>query len=275
MIGSGDAIGALHRPSHRGRGRVRPPRPRRAARRGSARPARTPSTIDRADCGYYAEVVRREQYDVDAQEIRTLLRLRQGAPRAPRRHRAALRARRTPRSPTPHAGTTTSTVYDVDLDGERLGRIYLDLHPREGKYKHAAQFDLVRGGRGSAASRGSAGLQLPSRADGAHERRHLVPRVRPPGAPRPGRPHDWVRFSGVATEWDFVEAPSQLLEEWAWDTEVLRAFATDDDGHADPGRAGREDAGRPRLRQGLSGPHPDVLRRRCRTGLHRRSTPTT
>ena len=40
----------------------------------------------------------------------------------------------------------------------------------------------------------------------------------------------WVRFSGVATEWDFVEAPSQLLEEWAWDASVLRTFATDADG---------------------------------------------
>ncbi|MBW3535601.1 MAG: hypothetical protein KY453_10370, partial [Gemmatimonadetes bacterium] len=44
----------------------------------------------------------------------------------------------------------------------------------------------------------------------------------------------WVRFSGVATEWDFVEAPSQLLEEWAWDTDVLRSFATDADGEPIP-----------------------------------------
>ena len=44
----------------------------------------------------------------------------------------------------------------------------------------------------------------------------------------------WARFSGVATEWDFVEAPSQMLEEWAWDADVLRTFAEDRDGEPIP-----------------------------------------
>ncbi|HEX7718047.1 MAG TPA: M3 family metallopeptidase, partial [Marmoricola sp.] len=46
--------------------------------------------------------------------------------------------------------------------------------------------------------------------------------------------HEWVRFSGVATEWDFVEAPSQMLEEWAWDAGVLQLFARDADGQPIP-----------------------------------------
>ena len=60
-----------------------------------------------------------------------------------------------------------------------------------------------------------------------HEFGHLVHHVL-------GGHQRWARFSGVATEWDFVEAPSQMLEEWAWDADVLRGFATDDDGEPIP-----------------------------------------
>ncbi|TMA30506.1 MAG: Zn-dependent oligopeptidase, partial [Deltaproteobacteria bacterium] len=35
----------------------------------------------------------------------------------------------------------------------------------------------------------------------------------------------WAGVSGVRTEWDFVEAPSQMLEEWCWDASVLQKFA--------------------------------------------------
>jgi thimet oligopeptidase len=44
----------------------------------------------------------------------------------------------------------------------------------------------------------------------------------------------WTRFSGVATEWDFVEAPSQMLEEWAWHADVLQTFAEDAEGRQIP-----------------------------------------
>jgi thimet oligopeptidase len=45
---------------------------------------------------------------------------------------------------------------------------------------------------------------------------------------------EWVRFAGVATEWDFVEAPSQMLEEWAWDAAVLQSFASNAAGEPIP-----------------------------------------
>lgn len=126
-------------------------------------------------------------------------------------------------------------AYDV-FEGDKLyGRIYLDMHPREGKYKHAAQFTLVSGIEGRQIPEGVLVCNFPSPKSGNgmlehkdvetffHEFGHLMHHVL-------GGHQKWARFSGVATEWDFVEAPSQIFEEWAKDYETLKAFATDDKG---------------------------------------------
>ena len=125
-------------------------------------------------------------------------------------------------------------AYDVDLDGKKLGRIYLDLHPRDGKYGHAACFDLVGGLAGRALPEGvllcnfSRGLlEHDEVLTFLHEFGHLVHAII-------GGHQPWSRFSGVATEWDFVEAPSQMLEEWGWDAGVLAKFATNEAGEPIP-----------------------------------------
>ena len=122
-------------------------------------------------------------------------------------------------------------VYDVIRGGERLGRIHLDMHPREGKYKHAAQFPLKDGVRGVQHPEGVlvCNFPQPTRTDPAllehddvvtmfHEFGHLMHHVL-------GGHQRWISQSGVATEWDFVEAPSQMFEEWAWRHETLARFA--------------------------------------------------
>ena len=146
-------------------------------------------------------------------------------------------------------------------NGQLLGRIHLDLHPRARKYNHAAQFTLVSGVLGRQLPEGvlvcnfSRGLMDPDHVVTLfHEFGHLMHHV------LAGR-HEWVRFSGVATEWDFVEAPSQMLEEWAWDAGVLAELRHRRRRHADPRGPRRPDARGRRVRQGLPDPHPDGVRR--------------
>jgi thimet oligopeptidase len=189
--------------------------------------------VDRADSSFYKEVVRREHFQVDAQQVRRYFefaKVRQGLLDVTGRL-FGLSYTRVQDAPSWHEDVA---AYDVQLDGAPLGRIYLDLHPREGKYKHAAQFDLVAGIRGRQLPEGvlvcNFGRGLMEHSDVVtlfHEFGHLVHHL------LAGR-HQWARFSGVATEWDFVEAPSQLLEEWAWDADVLHTFATDDAGEPIP-----------------------------------------
>jgi thimet oligopeptidase len=45
---------------------------------------------------------------------------------------------------------------------------------------------------------------------------------------------DWSNISGIATEWDFVEAPSQMLQEWVWDYDTVSGFARNADGEVLP-----------------------------------------
>ncbi len=44
----------------------------------------------------------------------------------------------------------------------------------------------------------------------------------------------WAGVSGITAEWDFVEAPSQMLEEWVFDYDTLRRFARDAQGNPIP-----------------------------------------
>ena len=122
-------------------------------------------------------------------------------------------------------------AFAVLRDGQVVARFYLDLYPRDGKFKHACM---------SSQHQGLSGLQIPeasllcnfTRATESdpgymaheqvttlfHEFGHLMHHLL-------AGEHRFLAFSGISTEWDFVEVPSQFFEEWAWEPEVLQRFA--------------------------------------------------
>ena len=227
MIGSGEAIGEFIEKLAAAAGPA-------AARDREVLVARmkqddpSASGFDTSQLGYYQEVVRREDYDVDAQQVRRYFDFP-----AVRKGLLDVTGRlfgveyRDVDAPSWHEDVA---VHDVVRDGVVIGRIRLDLHPREGKYKHAAQFDLAVGLHDTQLPEGVLVCNFPRglmEHDDVvtlfHEFGHLLHHVL-------GGDQRWARFSGVATEWDFVEAPSQMLEEWAWDAAVLQTFAFDADG---------------------------------------------
>ncbi|MGK3984238.1 M3 family metallopeptidase [Sorangium sp. So ce136] len=125
------------------------------------------------------------------------------------------------------------TAYEVRSEGKVVGKFYLDLYSRPDKYKHAAMF-AVRTAK--LLDDGSwqtpiAALECNFPKPGAqpalmshedvvtffhefgHVLHHLLTRS------------ELASYSGTATVRDFVEAPSQMFEEWAWSREVLDRFA--------------------------------------------------
>jgi thimet oligopeptidase len=189
------------------------------------------------DSAYLQERIKAEQYGFDSQSVRPYLeygRVKEGVLEVTG-HLFGLEYRKVERAPVWHPEVE---VYEVLEDGELQGRVFLDMHPREGKYKHYAQFTLAAGQAGRRLPEGVLVCNFPRPAPGApallehsdvrtffHEFGHLLHHVL-------GGHTRWAGQSGVATEWDFVEAPSQMLEEWVWDPEVLARFAR----HVEDGR---------------------------------------
>lgn len=190
------------------------------------------SEVTVADLFYLLGALRRERHDVDAQLVRSYFTFDRVLPGVLATTGRLLDVEYVPVDvPTWHADVHS---YDVVRQGEVLGRIHLDLHPREGKYNHAACFGIAPGITGRVVPEAallcnfSRGLMTHDEVTTFfHEFGHLVHDIL-------GGRQRFARFSGVATEWDFVEAPSQLLEEWAWDAEVLATFTAGPDGEPIP-----------------------------------------
>ena len=110
--------------------------------------------------------------------------------------------------------------------GPQLAYFYLDLHPRDGKYTHAAVFDISSGGTDRQklpVCSMVANFPNPNTGDGLmtfdevetlfHEFGHVLHN----GIGK----SKYTRFVGANCEWDFVEAPSQIMEHWVWKVECL------------------------------------------------------
>ena len=184
------------------------------------------------DPSFYIERVRAEKYQFSSQEARPYFqfeRVRDGIFGITGRL-FGVHYRRVRGAPAWHESVE---VYDAYDDGTRLGRFYLDLHPRPGKFNHAAAFPLVVGLRGvqlpqaalvcnfldPKTTKGPALMEHNDVVTFFHEFGHLLHDLFSGGA-------RWMKTSMGDIEWDFVEAPSQMLEEWARRPEGLQSFAT-------------------------------------------------
>ena len=135
--------------------------------------------------------------------------------------------------PNPSVWNEGVRLFNVKQDGKVISRFYIDLYPRANKFSHAASFPMISG------KETSDGYQLPTAT--------LVCNFPAPTADMPSLlPHSDVETffhefghvlhsvltkaklssqAGTSVARDFVEAPSQIFENWVWSYDALKLFA--------------------------------------------------
>ena len=187
------------------------------------------------DWRYYDELLKRTEYGVDQNAVSEYFPLEQvmDGMFAITGEVLGLEYRQIGETRAWHESVRLYEIVDR-ASGEVLAHFYADLFPRDGKFGHAAAFPLVVARR---------------TADGGYVRpvSAIVANVTPPTPERPALlTHNEVetmwhefghilhmsltraefpRFAGAETEWDFVEAPSQIMEHWTWEPSVLNRIA--------------------------------------------------
>lgn len=185
--------------------------------------------IDITGRGYWYELFRRSAFSFDSQSVRPYFPYAQVEAgvleTAARLFKIEFR-----RSSVPGWDPAVS-VFEVFDGGQMVGRFYLDMHPREGKDKWFSAAPVVTGVRGRYLPEAALICNFPGGEEGDpglmqysdvvtyfHEFGHLMHAIL-------GGQTEWAGLSGFATEGDFIEVPSQMLEEFFRDEKLLQAFA--------------------------------------------------
>jgi thimet oligopeptidase len=187
------------------------------------------------DWAYYDEQLKRDEFGVDANLIAEYLPMEACLEGmfALTGEVLGLEYRRIADAKVWHPSVELYEIRDL-ASGEVIAEFYADWFPREGKFGHAAAFPLVIGHRNP---------------DGTYERpvSAILANFTPPSGDRPSLIqhneletmfHEFghilhmsltraenVRVSGSETEIDFVEAPSQIMEHWTYQPQVIGRFA--------------------------------------------------
>jgi thimet oligopeptidase len=188
------------------------------------------TAIDDYEASYLGELVRRSQYDFDSQSVRPYLPY-ETVKKGIMDTAASLFHVTFKQETDAPAWAPTVETWDVLDNGKMIGRFYLDMHPRPGKFSHANMVPVLDGIRGKQLPEAALVCNFvePTGDDPGlmeygdvitffHEFGHLMHHIL-------GGNQNWAGISGISMEGDFGEAPSQMLEQWMRSPQVLTKFA--------------------------------------------------
>ena len=180
--------------------------------------------VERWDVSYYSEKVRRERFNIDQEALRKYFPTDKAVEYMMRVSQALYGIRfREAKVAVWHEDVRYFDVLDAKT-GRFISGFYLDLFPRDGKYGHAAAFPLRGASRLVGRTPLSAlvtnfnreGLNHDELETLMHEFGHVLHGVLSRA--------DYNPHAGTSVKGDFVEAPSQMFEEWARREQPLALF---------------------------------------------------
>jgi len=202
-----------------------------------AQTGKADAQLETSDVSYYTNKLKREKYAIDAEKLRVYFPYQATLEGMFAIYQKIFGLKFTAVEP-PYVWAPGVQLYVVADAATHtpMGAFYLDMFPRDGKFNHFACFDQKTGG---------------VMADGRYDLpvAALLCNFPAPSADKPSllkhadvetlfhefghvmhamlsRSH-YVAQGGFNVPLDFVEAPSQMLENWVWDKAVLDTFAAD------------------------------------------------
>jgi len=182
------------------------------------------TTVNRWDVTYYTLSERRNRFQLDTEEFRTYFPPQASLDFVFRVAGQLFGVQFEPlKQPLWHPDAQSFEVRDV-ASGKVIGSFFVDLYPREGKYNHAAVWSFRNASTlvqrtpaaGLVVNFNRKGLNIDELETLLHEFGHAM------HALLSNTRH--ASQGGTNVQLDFVEAPSQMLEDWVYDSRVLALF---------------------------------------------------
>jgi thimet oligopeptidase len=191
----------------------------------------TAQRVESWELSYYSDKLRKERYALDSEEVKKYFPVDRVVAGTMNVYQRILGVKFTEVA-SPEVWHQDVRLFRINdgTDGHEIGYFYLDMHPREGKYSHAAAFTIVQGREleegGYRKPVSAMVANFPKGAPGEpallphsdvetffHEFGHLMHQTLTTAK--------YASQSGSSVAQDFVEAPSQMLENFVWQREVL------------------------------------------------------
>lgn len=188
------------------------------------------------DVAFYGELVRQEKFKINSEKVREYFPLEFVREQMFKIYSRLLSVRFRKLSGFKLWSPDVELYEVADTDGSLIGYFGLDMYPRKGKYGHMAAFNVVPGYAPELSGKSYSApvcflvgnfpkphAKNPSLLSHGevntlfHEFGHIMHFTL--GHPR------FASQNSFAVAGDFVEMPSQMLENWAWDREVLKKIS--------------------------------------------------